>query len=89
MFRSAIPCGDLPLPQLPYGLEDQIHGVEPSGAMFPELTSERLLWMRFSTSPEEIGSNGSPSIFVPHAREVALGLDYWIRALDRVRQTGV
>jgi hypothetical protein len=25
-----------------------------------------------------LGSNGSPSIFTPHAREVALGLDYWI-----------
>ena len=25
-----------------------------------------------------LGFNGSPSIFVPHAREVALGLDYWI-----------
>jgi hypothetical protein len=26
----------------------------------------------------EIGFNGSPSVFSPHAREVALGLDYWI-----------
>jgi hypothetical protein len=26
----------------------------------------------------ELGFNGSPSIFSPHAREVALGLDYWI-----------
>jgi hypothetical protein len=25
-----------------------------------------------------VGSNGSPSVFTPHAREVALGLDYWI-----------
>jgi len=25
-----------------------------------------------------LGFNGSPSIFTPHAREVALGLDYWI-----------
>ncbi len=23
------------------------------------------------------GFNGSPSVFTPHAREVALGLDYW------------
>jgi hypothetical protein len=30
-----------------------------------------------STIPA-LGFNGSPSIFVPHAREVALGLDYWI-----------
>ncbi len=25
-----------------------------------------------------LGFNGSPSVFSPHAREVALGLDYWI-----------
>jgi hypothetical protein len=30
-----------------------------------------------STTPA-IGFNGSPSIFSPHAREVALGIDYWI-----------
>ena len=24
------------------------------------------------------GFNGSPSVFSPHAREVALGLDYWL-----------
>jgi len=30
-----------------------------------------------STIPS-IGFSGSPSIFSPHAREVALGLDYWI-----------
>jgi hypothetical protein len=30
-----------------------------------------------SASPE-LGFNGSPSIFTPHSREVALGVDYWI-----------
>jgi Sec-independent protein translocase protein TatA len=30
-----------------------------------------------STVPQ-LGVNGSPAIFTPHAREVALGLDYWI-----------
>ena len=30
-----------------------------------------------STNPS-FGFSGSPSIFAPHAREVALGLDYWI-----------
>ena len=30
-----------------------------------------------STIPA-LGFNGSPSVFAPHAREVALGLDYWI-----------
>ena len=30
-----------------------------------------------ATSPS-LGFNGSPSVFSPHAREVAIGLDYWI-----------
>jgi len=30
-----------------------------------------------STNPS-FGFSGSPSVFAPHAREVALGLDYWI-----------
>ena len=30
-----------------------------------------------STNPS-LGFSGSPSAFAPHAREVALGLDYWI-----------
>jgi hypothetical protein len=30
-----------------------------------------------STTPS-LGFSGSPSAFAPHAREVALGLDYWI-----------
>jgi len=25
-----------------------------------------------------LGFNGSPSVFTPHSREVAIGLDYWI-----------
>jgi hypothetical protein len=40
-----------------------------------------------STTPS-FGFSGSPSVFVPHAREVALGLNYWIaddRMADRVR----
>jgi hypothetical protein len=30
------------------------------------------------TTTPALGFSGSPSIFTPHAREVALGLDYWI-----------
>jgi len=30
------------------------------------------------TTTPAIGFSGSPSIFSPHAREVALGIDYWI-----------
>jgi hypothetical protein len=30
-----------------------------------------------STTPS-LAFSGSPSIFAPHAREIALGIDYWI-----------
>ncbi len=30
-----------------------------------------------ATSPV-LGFNGSPSVFSPHARQIAFGLDYWI-----------
>ena len=33
--------------------------------------------MRLPADPG-IGFSGSPSIFTPHAREVALALDYWL-----------
>ncbi|HLX36853.1 MAG TPA: hypothetical protein VKR29_03595, partial [Candidatus Binataceae bacterium] len=36
-----------------------------------------ILTNDISTVPE-FGFNGSPSVFTPHGREVALALDYWI-----------
>ena len=32
----------------------------------------------FPTTPGSLGEDASPSLFVPHPREVALGLNYWI-----------
>jgi hypothetical protein len=66
----------LPLPQLPYGLEDQIHKLEPL-VRYSGVNQRAIVVDEISTSPE-VGFSGSPSIFAPHAREVALGLDYWI-----------
>jgi hypothetical protein len=66
----------LPLPGLPFGMEDQIHKLEPL-VRYSGVNQRAIVAEEISTSPE-IGFNGSPSIFVPHAREVALGLDYWI-----------
>ena len=43
----------------------------------PGSTSAQWLPTRFPPR-RALGFNGSPSIFAPHAREVALGLDYWI-----------
>jgi hypothetical protein len=66
----------LPLPQLSFDMDTQIHKLEPlirySGVNQRQIVAEEI-----STSPE-VGFSGSPSIFTPHAREVALGLDYWI-----------
>jgi len=66
----------LPLPQLPLGLDRYIKNLEPlvrySGVNQPAVVAEEI-----STVPE-VGFTGSPSIFTPHSREVALGIDYWI-----------
>jgi len=66
----------LPLPQLPFGLEDQIHKLEPL-VRYSGVNQRAVVAEEISTSPV-VGFSGSPSIFAPHAREVALGLDYWI-----------
>jgi hypothetical protein len=66
----------LRVPQLPFGLEDQIHKLEPL-VRYSGVNQRAIVTDEISTSPE-VGFNGSPSIFTPHAREVALGLDYWI-----------
>jgi hypothetical protein len=66
----------LTLPQLPVGLNRYIANLEPlvrySGVNQRAVVSEEI-----STVPG-IGFNGSPSIFTPHSREVALGIDYWV-----------
>lgn len=55
---------------------DALHRLEPlvrySGVNQPAIVTNEI-----DTAPE-VGFNGSPSIFSPHAREVALGMDYWI-----------
>lgn len=66
----------LPLPQLPLGLDRYIKNLEPlvrySGVNQAAVVAEEI-----STVPE-VGFSGSPSIFTPHSRQVALGIDYWI-----------
>ena len=66
----------LPLPTLPFGLENQIHKLELL-TRYSGVNQRAIVAEEISASPE-LGFNGSPSIFTPHAREVALGLDYWI-----------
>jgi hypothetical protein len=66
----------LALPDLPFGIDDQIHKLEPL-VRYSGVNQRQIVAEEISTSPD-VGFSGSPSIFVPDAREVALGLDYWI-----------
>ena len=66
----------LPLPQLPLGLNRYIDNLEPI-IRYSGVNQRAIVANEISTVPE-VGFSGSPSIFTPHAREVALGIDYWI-----------
>jgi hypothetical protein len=62
------------------GLSDDINRVidrfEPL-IRYSGVNQRAVVLGELGTTPE-IGSNGSPSTMVPHAREVAIGIDYWI-----------
>jgi hypothetical protein len=66
----------LPLPQLPLGLDRYIENLEPL-IRYSGVNQRAVVADEISTVPG-IGFSGSPSIFSPHSREVALGIDYWI-----------
>ena len=66
----------LQVPHLPFDLEDQIHKLEPL-VRYSGVNQRAVVADEISTSPE-VGFSGSSSIFAPHGRQVALGLDYWI-----------
>ena len=56
--------------------DDVIHRLEPV-VRYSGVNQRAIVTNEITTTPS-IGFNGSPSIFTPHAREVALGLNYWI-----------
>lgn len=62
------------------GASDQVNRVidrfEPL-IRYSGVNQRAVVQSEIVTTPE-VGFNGSPSVFTPHAREVALGLDYWI-----------
>jgi TolA-binding protein len=66
----------LPLPQLPLGLDRYIENLEPL-VRYSGVNQRAVVAEEISTVPA-IAFSGSPAIFTPHAREVALGIDYWI-----------
>jgi len=67
---------DIPLPQLPFGLDRQIHNLEAL-IRYSGVNQRAVAADEISKVPE-LGFSGSPSIFAPHSREIALGIDYWI-----------
>jgi hypothetical protein len=66
----------MPLPDLPFGIADQIHKLELL-ARYSGVNQRAIVADEITTTPG-LTFSGSRSLFSPHAREVALGLDYWI-----------
>ena len=66
------------LPSLHLGQEvdNAVHRLELL-TRYSGVNQRAIVAEEISTTPA-IGFSGSPSIFSPHAREVALGVDYWI-----------
>jgi hypothetical protein len=64
------------LPFAPDVVQDFVHRLEPL-VRYSGVNQRAIVQDEVSTVPE-IGFSGSPSIWTPHPREVALGLDYWI-----------
>ena len=64
------------LPGFPEVVENFVQKLEPL-VRYSGVNQRAVVADEISTVPE-IGFSGSPSIFTPHAREVALALDYWL-----------
>jgi hypothetical protein len=66
----------IPVPHAPDVVRDFIHRLEPL-IRYSGVNQRAIVQDEISTVPA-IGFSGSPSIWTPHPREVALGLDYWL-----------
>src|SRR5579885_1293296 len=66
----------VPLSGAPEVVQNFIHRLEPL-VRYSGLNQRAIVSDEIETVPET-GFSGSPSIWVPHPREVALGLDYWM-----------
>jgi hypothetical protein len=66
----------LPATGISDDLDNVLHRLELV-ARYSGVNQRAIVASEIATTPA-IGFSGSPSIFSPHAREVALGLDYWI-----------
>ena len=75
-FQAGYFLTGLRLPFLSRDLNSYLSRLEPL-VRYSGVNQRATVAEEISTTPG-LGFNGSPSIFAPHAREVALGLDYWI-----------
>jgi len=66
----------LRLPFLSRDLNSYLSRLEPL-VRYSGVNQRAVVTDEIATNPS-FGFSGSPSIYAPHAREVALGLDYWI-----------
>jgi hypothetical protein len=66
----------IPLPELPFEIDRHIHNLELL-ARYSGVNQRAVVADEMSSVPG-LGFSGSPSIFAPHSREIALGIDYWV-----------
>src|SRR5208337_4339998 len=66
----------VPMTFAPEVVQDFVHRLEPL-VRYSGVNQRAIVQDEVSTVPA-IGFSGSPSIWTPHPREVALGLDYWV-----------
>jgi hypothetical protein len=67
----------IPHPYLGDWLEPRFNKVEFL-VRYSGVNQRAILANDITTAPVQ-GFSGSPSVFSPHAREVALGIDYWVQ----------
>lgn len=65
----------LRVPFVPSSVDELLSKLEPL-VRYSGINQRATVQSEIVTTPE-IGFTGSPAVFLPHAREVALGLDYW------------
>jgi hypothetical protein len=63
------------MPFLPSSVTQLVSKLEPL-VRYSGINQRASVQSEISTTPS-IGFTGSPALYLPHAREVALGLDYW------------
>lgn len=66
----------LQVPFAPSAVDQYIDKLEPL-IRYSGINQRATVLGNIITTPE-IGFSGSPALYAPHAREVAIGLDYWI-----------